>query len=505
MLTHGHHTTYTMLKKQTVKHPEKDFVIFGDCHRTYTSMLQRVNQLGRWLVQKGINKGDVVAVFLGNSPLFYEAWLACGAIGAVLLPINTASTASELDYFLEHSESKGFIYEKELVDASHIETAGQRNLAFCQDGDLAWSEELSLLSAENIDCAVTPADVAAIMYTSGTTAKPKGVLITHENYLFAGHSSVLYQQLTPADRYFIFLPLFHVNSQYYTSMAMLVCGGTIVLERRFSSSTFWDTVAKHQPTVSSLTATIIKMLLETPVQANEAPNSIRQAAYGLQVTVDDLDKFQQRFGIKLFQWYGLTESITSNIVTPLYEEMPTDPKTGIYAIGKAALGHQVKILDEDRQELPPLAVGEIVLTGPSLMKGYYKNPEATAKTLQNGWLFTGDNGYINSDGFIWFVDRNKDMIKRAGENISSMEIENILSGHPAVQACAVVGEPDQLREEAVIAYIKIYEGQQVTDDELRQFCEQYLSYFKVPQEFRVIDDFPRTSIGKIQKNLLRNK
>jgi crotonobetaine/carnitine-CoA ligase len=139
------------------------------------------------------------------------------------------------------------------------------------------------------------------------------------------------------------------------------------------------------------------------------------------------------------------------------------------------------------------------------MKGYYKNPEATAKTLQNGWLFTGDNGYINSDGFVWFVDRNKDMIKRAGENISSMEIENILSGHPSVQACAVVGEPDHLREEAVIAYIKIYEGQQVTDDDLRQFCEQYLSYFKVPQEFRVIDDFPRTSIGKIQKNLLRNK
>ena len=505
MLTHGEHTIYTMLEKQTMKHPEKDFVIFGEDSRTYVSIFQRVNQLARWLEQKEIKIGDTIAVFLSNSPLFYEAWFACGSIGAVLLPINTASTASELDYFLEHSESKGFLYEKELINDSHIKTAQQKHLAFCVDSDDAWLEELALLPDERINCTVTPGDVAGIMYTSGTTAKPKGVLITHENYLFAGHSSVLYQQLNPEDRYLIFLPLFHVNSQYYTSMAMLVCGGTIILEKNFSSSTFWDTVEKYKPTVTSLVATTIKMLLEKPAQQKEALNSIRHAGYGLFVTTADLETFQRRFGIKLFQWYGLTESITTNIVTPLYEDMPVDPKTGISAIGKVALGHQVKIVNEDGQELSPLAVGQIVLTGPSLMKGYYKNPEATAKTLQDGWLFTGDNGYANRDGFIWFVDRNKDMIKRAGENISSIEIENILSTHPAVQACAVIGEPDALREEAVIAYVKLYDGQQVEDDELRQFCAKDLSYFKVPQEFRIIDDFPRTSIGKIQKNLLREK
>lgn len=505
MLTHGQHTTYTMLEKQTMKRPDKDFVIFGNDSRTYASIFQRVNQLARWFKQKEITKGDIVAVFLSNSPLFYEAWFACGAIGAVLLPINTASTTSELEYFLEHSESKGFLYEKELVNDHHIEMVQQKKLAFCQDSDAAWSEELALLPNKKIDCTVTPYDVAVIMYTSGTTAKPKGVLITHENYLFAGHSSVLYQQLNPEDRYLIFLPLFHVNSQYYTSMPMLVCGGTIVLEKRFSSSTFWDTVEKHKPTVTSLVATTIKMLLEKPFQQKEIPNSIRHAGYGLFVPTADLKTFQKRFGIKLFQWYGLTESITTNIVTPLYEDMPIDSKTGISAIGKAALGHQVKILNEDGQELSPLEVGQIVLSGPSLMKGYYKNPEATAQTLQNGWLLTGDNGYADKDGFIWFVDRNKDMIKRAGENISSIEIENILSSHPAVQECAVIGELDPLREESVIAYVKLCDGQQVENDELKKFCAKYLSYFKVPQEFYIIDDFPRTSIGKIQKNLLREK
>ena len=503
MLTHGRHTTYTMLEKQSIKNPAKEFLVFGNESYSYETMFQRVNQLARWFEQKGIGKGDTVAGFLSNSPLFYETWFACGAIGAVLLPVNTAATASELDYFLEHSESKGFLYEKELINDQHIETANQKHLAFCQENNAAWHKELAALSKEKVTREVSPDDVAGIMYTSGTTAKPKGVLITHENYLFAGHSAVLYQQLNPDDRYLIFLPLFHVNSQYYTSMAMLVCGGTIVLEKRFSSSTFWDTVEKHQPTVTSMVATTIKMLLEKPEHPAEASNSLRQAGYGLFVTTPDLQLFQKRFGIKLFQWYGMTESVTTNIVTPLYEDMPVDPETGISAIGKPALGHQVRILDEEGNELPPKQVGQIVVSGPSLMKGYYKNPEATAQTLQNGWLFTGDNGYANEDGFIWFVDRNKDMIKRAGENISSIEIENILSSHPAIQACAVVGEPDPLREEAVIAYVKLYEGKEVEAEELHEFCAKDLSYFKVPQEFRFIDDFPRTSIGKIQKNLLR--
>ncbi|AIY06283.1 hypothetical protein Plano_2318 [Planococcus sp. PAMC 21323] len=505
MLTHGHHTIYTMLEKQALQHPSKEFLVFEDANYSYTEMLQRVNQLARWFEAQGVEKGDTVAAFLSNSPLFYETWFACGAIGAILLPINTAATASELDYFLEHSESKGFLYEADLINNTHLETAHQKSLRFCQVSHAAWYQQLEQYPNENIAKDVSPSDVVGIMYTSGTTAKPKGVLITHENYLFAGHSSVLYQQLTPNDRYLVFLPLFHVNSQYYTSMAMLVCGGTIVLEKRFSSSTFWDTVDQHKPTVTSMVATTIKMLLEKPQHPKEATNSLRQAGYGLFVPTPDLKKFQSRFGVKLFQWYGMTESITTNIVVPLYEDMPVDPETGISSIGKAALGHQVKIIDEQGQELPPKQVGQIIVKGPSFMKGYYKNPEATAQSVQNGWLYTGDNGYFNEEGFIWFVDRNKDMIKRAGENISSIEIENILSNHPAIQACAVIGEPDPLREEAVIAYVKLYDGAKLEENELHDFCAKDLSYFKVPQEFRILDDFPRTSIGKIQKNLLRGK
>ncbi|WP_026581384.1 class I adenylate-forming enzyme family protein [Bacillus sp. J33] len=503
MLTYGNLTLHSLLQKQAERFPEKNFIVFKDETITYHEFLNRTEKMAGWLMDKGIRKGDTVAAFLSNSPLFYETWFSCAAIGAVLLPINTASTPSELEYFLSHSDSKGLIYEGNLVNEQHLMVAEEQSLLFIQKDEENWSREKEKCQFTPADQPIYPGDVACIMYTSGTTAKPKGVLITHENYLFAGHSAVLYQQLTPEDRYLVFLPLFHVNSQYYTSMAMLAVGGTIILLERFKSSTFWDDVKKYRPTVSSLVATVIKMLLECPKHPSEKGHTLQKAGYGLFVHYQDLLKFQERFGVKLYQWYGMTESITTNIVTPLHEEMMTDPESGIVPIGKPGLGQDVRIIKEDGEEAGPGEVGEIIIKSPSLMKGYYKNPEATAKTLQNGYLYTGDKGYYNEEGFIWFVDRNKDMIKRAGENISSIEVENVLSSHASVEECAVIGEPDSLREEAVIAYIRCSEGKQVSSDELNEFCKERLSYFKVPQEFRFAEDFPRTSIGKIQKNLLR--
>ena len=503
MLTYGNLTLYSLLKKQTERFAQKEFIVFKDEEITYSEFLARTEKMAGWLSDQGIRKGDTVAVFLSNSPLFYETWFGCAAIGAILLPINIASTPSELEYFLSHSEAKGLIYEGELVTEKHLMVAEALSLLFIQKNEENWSKEREQSEFIPLDEPISPHDVACMMYTSGTTAKPKGVLITHENYLFAGHSSVLYQQLTSEDRYLIFLPLFHVNSQYYTSMAMLVSGGTIILLDRFKSSTFWEDVERYKPTVSSLVATVIKMLLECPARPGDQTHSFRRAGYGLFVNYKDLVQFQERFGIKLYQWYGMTESVTTNIVTPLHESMVRDPETGIVPIGKPGLGQDVKIIKEDGEEAGPGEVGEIIIKSPSLMKGYYKNPEATAKTLQNGYLYTGDKGYYNEEGFIWFVDRDKDMIKRAGENISSIEVENVLLSHDAVEECAVISEPDSLREESVIAYIRCSEGKTVTPEELNVYCKEKLSYFKIPQEFRFVNDFPRTSIGKIQKNILR--
>lgn len=502
MLTHGRMTIYSYLQKQAKKYKDKSFIQYKDEIISYADMLKRSNQTAAWLLKHGIKKGDTVAVMCKNSPFFYDVWFGCAAIGAIMLPINTASTVPELHYLLEHSDSRGFLFEEALLSDKHLEMAHEFSFSFYQTLSAEWREECSKLEDCCHDFHVSHSDVCTIMYTSGTTSKPKGVLITHENYLYAGHSAVVYQQLTAEDRYLIFLPLFHVNSQYYTSMAMLVVGGTILLLERFSASTFWDEVQALRPTTSSFVATIIKILLELPPHPYENNHTIRQIGYGLFVHKDDIARFQERFGVKLFQWFGMTESVTTNIVTPLYEDMPADPKTGILALGKPGLGQEVKIVDENSMEVPPHTVGQIIIKSPSLMKGYYKNEAETGKTIRDGWLYTGDNGYMNEEGFIWFVDRGKDVIKRAGENVSSIEIENVLASYPGIVDCAVIGVPDRMREEAIIAYL-LTDGTVISEEELRFFCEEQLSAFKIPQEFLFIDEFPRTSIGKIQKNILR--
>ncbi|KAB2336208.1 ATP-dependent acyl-CoA ligase [Cytobacillus depressus] len=505
MLITGDKTIYELVKEKKELHAKKIFLYFQQQCITYEELLFRVNQTAHYLKTKGVKKGDKIAVLLSNSPEFYYFWFGCGAIGAILVPINTASTSYEIEYFIDHSDAVGFIGEHPLYTHKIKEVVESKELLFKDVVKDNWLTILNNYSTNNHSDYVSSKDVCCIMYTSGTTSKPKGAEITHENYIFAGETSVRNQWLTPFDRYLIFLPLFHVNSQYYTSMAALVVGCSIVLLKKFSSSTFWDDVQRYQPTKSSLVATVIKMLLQNDSHPNEKNHTLRQAGYGLFVTYNELEEFESRFGIRLFQWYGMTESITTSIVTPCYDKRIQDEITGIVPIGKAALGHDVKIVDENGIELGPNQTGEIIIKSPSLMRGYYKNIEATNETIKDGWLYTGDNGYYQKSGYIWFMDRNKDMIKRAGENISSIEIENVIRDHPNVEDCAVISVPDHLREESVAAFIMIKSGQNLSENEIKIYCEEKLSYFKVPQIINFVDDFPRTSIGKIQKNQLRNQ
>lgn len=503
MIITGRKTIFDLIKEKRDLHPKKVFLYYEDECVTYEELLTTVIQTANYLKSKNVKKGDKVAILLSNRPEFYYLWFAGGAIGAVLVPINTASTPYEIEYFIDHSDAVGFIGEKEWYSEKIMEVVHSKNLFFDVTLDEEWKKTIAVFSKEVPEEEVSPEDVCCMMYTSGTTSKPKGVEITHENYIFGGESSVRTQWLTPNDRYLIFLPLFHANSQYYTSMASLVMGCSVVLLKRFSSSTFWDQVQRYQPTVSSFVAAAIKILLQCEKHPNEKSHTLRQAGYGLFVTAKELDDFESRFGVRLFQWYGMTETIATPVCTPLYEPRLLDETTGIVSIGKPALGFEVKIVDDNGQEVGPNQVGEIIVKSPSLMKGYYKNQDATNKTIRDGWLYTGDNGYYKESGHIWFVDRSKDMIKRAGENISSIEVENVIRDHPNVEDCSVIAVPDHLREEAVAAFVKILKGKNLTEEELKTYCQERLSYFKVPQIYKFVEDFPRTSIGKIQKNLLR--
>jgi crotonobetaine/carnitine-CoA ligase len=244
------------------------------------------------------------------------------------------------------------------------------------------------------------------------------------------------------------------------------------------------------------------MILAQPKSELDDKNDFRLIMYAIAIPDEQWDEFETRFDVKLSDLWGMTETLAETTMNPLDLEMKKN------CIGLPRLGNDIKVIDEEGKEVPTGTIGEIVVQGVpgrTLMKGYYKNPEATAQTIQNGWLYTGDNAYMDEDGYFHFVDRKKDMIKRGGENVAAVEVEYVVSLHPKVQEVAVVGVPDPIRDEAIVALVVLKEGETSDADEIIDFCKEKLAKFKVPSFVEFKDDFPKTSIGKIQKNILRKE
>jgi crotonobetaine/carnitine-CoA ligase len=305
-----------------------------------------------------------------------------------------------------------------------------------------------------------------------------------------------------SDRVLCVLPLFHVNALCHTCIAMLSAGGSIVLVEKFSASHFWEQVREYGATTSSLMRTIPQILLSWPEKPDDRDNPLRLIVTLLSPEMHV--RFEERFGVKGVPSYSLTEDILS-IIGP--QNMPKE-KLGSCGVLLAPEVHRMAIHDEDGQPLPPGKAGEIVKQSPTVMKGYYKNPEATAKTLKNGWLYTGDLGYLDRDGYLYFVDRVKDMVRRADENISSEEVERVLNSHPAVAESAVIAVPDQIRGEEVKAYIVLKPPatpSSVPAEEIWNFCKGHLAAFKVPRYIEYRAELPKTPSSKVQKNILRDE
>ncbi len=280
---------------------------------------------------------------------------------------------------------------------------------------------------------------------------------------------------------------------------MLLCGGSLALMERFSTSRFVEQATRYGATLAALFAAPIRMLLAQPRTEGEARTRLRAASYAQNITPQQWGEWHERFGARLMQIWGMTETMSLPLMHPL--DLPPKP----LAMGMPALGYECKVVDERGKEVPPGTVGELVvsgLPGVSLMKGYFKNEKVTAETLRHGWLHTGDQAYMDEDGWFFFVDRKKDMIKRAGENVSASEVEEALKQHPAIFDAAVVGVPDPVRDQAIKAYIILKDGASATALELIDWCRHRLSAFKVPELIEFRQSFPRTSVGKIQKHLL---
>ncbi|BCJ86246.1 AMP-binding protein [Effusibacillus dendaii] len=511
----GNKTLRDLLNEKTAMHRDKTFLLFEDQEQrnfklTYGEFADQVNRLSRVFLDLGVTKGNHVTLHLPNCLEFMTSWFALANIGAIMVPTNILSTADEMEYVLNHSESILLITEEEYLEKftgirsrlPHL----QEILLTRYEGDDYVDQNMNQLIAkakpEIPKIPLDSEDVAAMLYTSGTTSKPKGVQITHANYLFTGEVMSKSIRLSPDDRQFIVLPLFHGNAQYYSAMSAFVVGASIAITERFSASRYFKQAKRLGATVGSLFAAPIRMILAQNYDPADQDNSLRIIWFAQSVTQEQLTMFEDKYNVSLLQMYGMTETVGVPLMNPI------DGIRKNMSIGRPTIGYEVKVVDEEGKEVPTGQVGQIVvkgIPGRTLMKGYFKNPVATAEALRDGWLYTGDNARIDDDGYFYFVDRIKDMIKRAGENVAANEVESVLAEHPSVYEAAVIGIPDPMRDEAIKAYVILHNNHDISEEELLSYCRERLAKFKVPDSIEFISEFPRTSVGKIQKQVLRQR
>jgi crotonobetaine/carnitine-CoA ligase len=514
----GNRTLPILLDEVVERHPNKTFLVFEDragatAELTYRELLDRVERAAGGLERLGIGRGDTVAVHLRNSPEFVVSLLALAKLGAVLVPCNVANRAHETSYVLERSDAKLVVTSPDYLDLfaevvpSIPDVTGvvvARGNGTSVDSPIAITRFEDLLEAppRRARTELASEDPVQILFTSGTTARPKGVVLTHANCLWSGEREARHYGFRDEDRLLTALPLFHVNAQSFALLPTLTVGGTLVLLEEYRATKFWEQVRRHRATHTTMVAMMVRTLLLQSTAATDREHSLRTLNYAINVTDAEKAQFEERFAVSLINGYGLSEAMIGVAAAPLHGDRRWP------SVGLPAIDREVRVVDEKGSELPPGEVGEIVVKGVpgrTLMKCYYKDPEETSRAIVDGWLHTGDNGMLDELGYLYFLDRKKDVIKRAGENVSATEVERTLLEHPKVSLAAVIAVPDPIRDEAVKAFVVVADGETLTEDEVVSHCSERLAAFKVPTVIEFRAALPLTSVGKVEKKLLREE
>ena len=486
------------------KYRDLPYMQFYDRTITYGDFSKKINALANALKKQGFKKGDFIHVWVQNSPETLIAYYAIIKIGAVAGPINGWWKAPEVEYLLNDSKGCGLIVEDQYLSIYNEIKDKCPNLKKIievsekpADGHISFAALLAEGDNTPFESDADPEDIAFIFYTSGTTGNPKGVLLSNKNVV-ADANGINAALNTDENRNFLcFLPLFHVNAML-TCTSALEKGHQIILRKQFSASEFWEVVEKYKVNFWSAVPAVYQILLSDPTRQKFDLSSLEFGICGAApLTQETMTNFQDTFGIPIVEGYGLTEGTCVSTINPM------NGVRKIGSIGLALPGQEVLIVDEHGNEVPTGERGEIVIKGDNVMKGYYNKPEETAKTIIGGYLHTGDVGVKDADGYIFIVDRMKDMIIRGGENIYPKEIDNLLSGHPKISEAATVGVPDNTMGEEVKVFV-VAEDDSLTEEEVIEYCKQNLASFKVPKYIEILsDDFPRSPIGKVLKKTLR--
>ena len=474
---------------------------------TWLELRALVNRAGNWLLQQGLQKGDAIVLHIPNSLEFYILWLAACRTGVVSVPVDPRSSTPELHYIMDHADARMVVTLEETVVSASTACEGCTKLPKVATMSLArkFSEsELGarILAQPGSEPPHKPVaqDLAGMLYTSGTTGKPKGVMLTHSGYLYGAEIFARSTGLTLNDRHIIPLPLHHAAAQCHAMVPSLVAGANIIIVERFSASRFLERAAHYGATRAALFGAPLRILLSHHAKVPVPANPLQLITFAQNLSEEEMREWETKFRIPLLQLWGMTETTGLPLMTPLYGPRNTR------CMGLPVAGYEVKIVDETGHDVSHGTSGQIVVRvepGWTATLGYYKNPAATAELIRDGWLYTGDRAMQDENGEFHFLGRFKELIKRSGENISPMEIEDTLKQHPDVLDAAVVGVPDALRDEKVVAFLIARPGSQRSTQAVQEWCKQRLSAFKVPETFEWCEEFPRTSVGKLQRHLLR--
>jgi acyl-CoA synthetase (AMP-forming)/AMP-acid ligase II len=497
---------YAVLEHHASRAPDRPITIFEGRPTTYADMAIGAAALAGGLHERGVGPGDVVGLLSYNCPEFLETMFAANYLGAIAMPLNWRLAAPEVRYILEHSEAKALVCEASLLQLAEQSTAtlDATLLRLCistaaQDG---WTALPSLKTGASPPDRATahPDDVHRLMYTSGTTGRPKGVMITHANLAWKNLAHLVEFGFTSADLGLACGPLYHVGALDLTTTSLIAAGATIIIHRAFDATAVVDELERSRVSTVWLAPAMVNAIMARPdIEARDLSSVRVMINGGEKMPIPLIERIQQTFPSAWFaDAYGLTETVSGD--TFLDRDSIV---TKVGSVGRPCLHLELDVWDSNRRPVAAGERGEIVMRGPKVFKGYWRDPEATAQAFDGGWFHTGDIGVRDDDGYLFIVDRLKDMIVSGGENIAGSEVERVLYEHPAVLEAAVVGRPDQRWGEVPVAFVVLREGAAATAEDLIDHCRGQLAGFKVPKDIGFLDALPRNPSGKVLKRDLR--
>ena len=455
--------------------------------------------LAKW----GVGNEDKIVLLMGNCVEFLYLFFGAGRIGAVIVPVNPTLKPDEIAYIANNADATTLVTIPELAPmlpmvksalpkVKHVFVLGDQP---CEGAEL-FSSLLEPVDGVPPITATEESD-AALIYTSGTTGMPKGVVLTHKNYVWNARMMCDSNNITEQDRFLCILPLFHVNAQVVTLLTPWMAGGDVFLMGRFNIMAILPMIEKYKINLMSAVPTIYNVLCNLPRAGEYDLSSMRAFVSGAAPMPEETYKATQRVLKRpLVMGYGLSEATCASAVANFSHPIKWN------SVGPALRYTGLRIVDKNRHDVPPGDVGEILVSGPAVMKCYYKNPEATAEVLKDGWLHTGDLGRLDEYGYLYIVGRLKDMIIRGGQNIFPAQIESVISKAPGIEEVCVVGVEEARWGQEVLAIIKLANGATVTEKDVMEFCKDHLAPYKCPQYVRFVDDIPKTATGKIKKNVV---